>query len=425
MVARLRDKGYISNIPFLLRAIGPLRADILRDALQLVVDRHGVLRSNFAVSGDGLTQTPIDGIAVALPLIDLSDAADPLAAALSEVAADGARPFDLSVLPRLRGRIFRLGQNDHVVSLVVDHLAADGLSLAIIGAEWRSFYQAIAAGTPFEIPPITPQYRDYALWQQRWRAGPEAERLRQAWLADLDGLPPRAAGPTAAPDAAELRQFELDPRITQRLSALCVKFRVKPFAAVLACFAPLLFAATGERDLLVGTVRANRRRPETAAMVGHFANLIPLHLRIDPARQAGDWVRDVAAVCAAAHARDELPFLDLAAAAWRALRLPASRLAEFSINFVPFPGEATIWDSDLRMTQIWGLFGDRPLATSRVTLFIRQQQSRLGGTLVYDRTTIDAGWAADFPNRIGAAIEQLAADRSQTVRALLAASGSA
>ena len=418
MVARLQDKGYISNIPFLLRATGPLRADILRDALQLVVDRHAVLRSIFAFAGDRLTQTPIDGVAVALPLSDLSEVADPLAAALSEVAADGARPFDLSVLPRLRGRIFQLGKDDHVVSLVVDHLAADGLSLAIVGAEWRSFYQAIAAGTPFEVPPIAPQYRDYALWQQRWLGGADAERLRRAWLDDLDGLAPRTAGATAAPDAAELRQFELDPQVTQRLSALCVKYRVKPFVAVLACYAPLLFAATGERDLLVGTVRANRR-PETAAMVGHFANLIPLRLRIDPERQAGDWVRDVAAVCAAAHARDELPFLDLAAVAWRKLRLPASRLAEFSINFVPFPGEPMIWDSDLRMAQIWGLFGDRPLATSRVTLFIRQQQSRLGGTLVFDRTTIDPGWAAAFPRRLGSLVAALAEGATLSLAELL------
>ena len=38
MVARLLNKGYVSNVPFLLRATGHLRLDILRDALQLVVD---------------------------------------------------------------------------------------------------------------------------------------------------------------------------------------------------------------------------------------------------------------------------------------------------------------------------------------------------------------------------------------------------
>jgi len=420
MVARLQEKGYVSNIPFLLHATGRLQAGVLRDALQLVLDRHAILRSIFAVSGDGLMQTPIDGVAVGLPLTDVSQSADPMVAALLDVAADGARPFDLSALPRLRGRIFRLGQDDHLVSLIVDHLAADGISLGIIGAEWRSLYQAIAAGTPFAVPPIAPQYRDYAVWQQRWLRDAEAERLRQAWCADLDGLPPRAAS-AAVPGAAELATFTIDPQIAQRLRTVCVKFRIKPFVAVLASYAPLLFAATGDRDLIVGTVRANRRRPETAAMVGHFANLIPLRLRVDPERQLGDWVGDVAAVCTAAHARDELPFLDLAAAAWRRLRLPAARLAEFSINFVPFPGEPAIWDSDLRMTQVWGLFGDRPLATSRVTLFIRQQQSGLGGTLVHDPDTVDAAWAAAFPVRLAEAVAMLADHPERTLLDLVAA----
>jgi non-ribosomal peptide synthetase component F len=213
--------------------------------------------------------------------------------------------------------------------------------------------------------------------------------------------------------------FEIDSSVTQRLWAFCVKFRIKPFVAVLACYAPLLFASTGERDLIIGTVRANRRRPDTGMMVGHFANLIPLRLRLDPERQLGDWVRDVAAVCTAAHARDELPFLDLAAAAWRQLRLPASRLAEFSINFVPFAGEPVIWDSDLRMAQVWGLFGDKPLATSRVTLFIRQQQSGLGGTLVYDRTTIDPGCAASFAARFAGLVERIAGGSAGTVASAL------
>jgi hypothetical protein len=75
---------------------------------------------------------------------------------------------------------------------------------------------------------------------------------------------------------------------------------------------------------------------------------------------------------------------------------PRHAWAEFSINFVPFPAEPVAWGGDLRMEQLWGLFGDRPLATSRVTLFIRQQGSRIGGTLIYDRSSIDPSWRRLF-----------------------------
>jgi hypothetical protein len=419
MVARLQEKGYVSSIPFLQRARGRLRVDILTEALQLVVDRHAVLRSVFVASDETLMHRSVEGVSVALPVTDVSAAADPLAAVLSETAADGQRPFVFGDLPRLRSRVFQLGPDDHVVSIIVDHLAADGVSLGILAGEWRSLYQSLEAGTPFEIPPTAPQYRDYALWQHRWLAGAEAERQRQGWLADLEGLPASGKGLATSSCAALSLPFELDAIVAQRLFALCVRHRVKPFVGMLAAYAPLLLQATGARDLVIGTVRANRRRPETRAMVGHFANLIPLRIRIDDARPAVDLIGTIAAVCAAAYARDELPFLDLAAVAWRQLAIPASRLAEFSINFVPFPAEPVAWGGDLRMEQLWGLFGDRLLAASRVTFFVRQQGARIGGTLIYDGNSIDPGWAAAFPRRLSALIATLAKGSTLSLGELL------
>lgn len=422
MVARLQAQGYVSNIPFLLRAKGPLCPATLRDALQLVVDRHAVLRSVLAETDDGLVQAPVRGVSVALPLTDVSAEADPLAAALAHIAADGAQAFGLSDPLRLRGGLFRLAAGDHLVGIIVDHLAADGVSLGIIAAEWRSFYQAIAAGTPFDVPLIAPQYRDFAAWQRAWLQSGEAEQQRRFWIDALAGIPSRAVSGGGA-YAAERLAFELDPQTSQSLAALCVRLRVKPFAAVLALYALLLFAVTGERDLVIGTVRANRRRADTAAMVGHFANLIPLRVRIAEQQTLEMFVRDVASVCAAAYAHDALPFPEVAAALWRAARIPASRLAEFSINFVPFPDDGVGWGDGLRMAQIWGLISDRPQATSRVTLFIRQQRSAIGGTLVYDRRTLDPAWAASFPERFGAMIAQFAGGAVPTVGAMLAELG--
>jgi hypothetical protein len=417
MVAGLQAKGYIANIPFLLRARGELCIDILGDALQIIVDRHAILRALFSQCGDTLVYTPIPGVGIGLPVTDVSTAADPLAIVLRDLAEDGRRPFAFGDLPRLRARVFRLGAKDHVVSLMFDHLAADGISLGIIAAEWRSLYQAIMAGVPFEIPPIAPQYQDFALWQQGWLKGREAGRQRQAWLGALAGFPARDAA--ATPYAAEILQFELERDIVRHLSAACVRHRVKPFIAMLVSYVLLLVSATGERDLIIGTVRANRRRPDSAAMVGHFANLLPLPIRVDPRQPLESFVSDAAAICKAAYARDELPFLDIAAAAWRERKLPAARLAEFTINFVPFPAAPVLWGDALRMEQIWGLFTERPSATSRVSFFVRQQGARVGGTLIYDRQSIDPNLAAAFPARLSRAITSLAEGAGRTVADLL------
>jgi hypothetical protein len=417
MVAGLQAKGYVANIPFLLRARGELRIDMLQDALQIIVDRHAVLRARFSQRGDALVYTPVPGVGIGLPVTDLTAAADPLSAALRELVEDGQRPFAFGDLPRLRARVFRLGADDHLVAIIFDHLAADGVSLGVVAAEWRSLYQAIVAGLPFEFPPIAPQYQEFALWQQAWLKSEEARQQRQAWLAALAGFPARDGA--ATPYFADILSFELQRDIARRLSAACVRYRIKPFVAMLVSQALLLSAATGERDLIIATVRANRRRPGTAAMVGHFANLIPLPIRVDPGRGLGHLIRDAAASCAAAYARDEVPFLDIAAAAWHQRKLPAARLAEFTINFVPFPGAPVLWGNALRMEQIWGLYAKRPLATSRLTLFVRQQGSEFGGTLIYDRRSIDPEWAVAFSARLSRVITGLADRSVPTVADLL------
>jgi arthrofactin-type cyclic lipopeptide synthetase C len=421
MVARLQAKGYVSNVPLLLRATGQLRQDSLREALQLIVDRHEVLRSVFTGSGDTLTQTPVEGVGIGpLPIMDMSHVADPMAAALDEVGADGQHPFDMTGPSRLRARLFRLGPDEYLVSLLIDHLAADGLSLGIITAEWRSFYQSLVAGTPFEIPAIAPQYRDFAHWQRDWLKGSEAEQLRTDWLNGLDGMEAQATVAAAAPYTAQLLSFQLDAGAARHLSALCVKHRIKPFAGVLACYAALLSVGTGEYDLIIGTVRANRRRPDTPQMVGHFANLVPLRTRVHRGWPVEKLLHDFAAVTAAAYARDGLPFADLASATWRARGIPASQLAEIAINFVPFPDQPVPWGGELRMEQLWRQFGDRPPATGRITLFVRYQQSALGGVLMYDPRTIDPAWADRFPEMLTVALRRLADGSAQTVEDMLA-----
>lgn len=423
MVARLRDKGHVSSIPFLLRAKGPLRIDILRDALQLVVDRHEILRSVFRHVGGELVQQPVESPFVRLPLTDLSDAPDPLALALAGSAAEGRKSFALEDDLRLRANVFRLAADDHLVSVVVDHLAADGYSLGIIGADWRSYYQVIEAGTPFEVPLVAPQYRAYALWQRLWLAGDEAARLREQWLAELEDLAPSVTSSSASSPAVEMCDFDLNAAASKSLSTLGIRFKITPFMVVAAVYAPLLVSVTGERDMIVGTVRANRRRSDAQSTVGHFANLVPLRVRIDLDSTGESWLREMAATCRAAYAREELPFSDAAAAAWSRHRISAAHLARDAINFMPFATAPVAWGGALTMEQVWGPRGERPLAIGRATLFLRHHGSSLGGTLVYNPDAVDPAWGQRFPQAFSALLTALCSRGRQTLRELLVASG--
>ena len=426
MVARLHARGYIANVPFLLRAIGDLNLETLRDALQLIVDRHEILRSSFALVDGLLVQHGALPHEIALTFRDVSDTPDPLAAAKTASAATCRQAFDLDGTERLRLTVYRLAAQDHVIAVIIDHLAADGMSLAQIAGEWRSFYQAIEAGTPFTVPATMPQYRDFAAWQRAWLQSPEGEQERVWWADQLRGFarPERAPELQAGPFKARTLDFHLDFRTASRLSRLCTRHRLTPFMGMLSAYALLLAALSGEGEILVATVRANRRRESSRSTIGQFANLIPLLMIVDPTHSAEAFLRVTGETCRASYAHDALPFLDIANVAWTRLGLLPSALAEFSINFVPFGAEPTIWNSGLRMSQMWGLLDDAPLATSRLALFVRQQSPAIGGTLIFDPGTVDASWVEAFPGRLRTLISALATKPAASVAALLAAARS-
>jgi hypothetical protein len=419
MVARLQAKGYVSTVPLLLRATGALCPAPLRNALQLVVDRHEVLRSVFTGTADTLMQAPLDRSSLPpICVTEVSHLADPLAAAIAAVGADARRQFAADDPIRLRARIFRLGVNDHLVSVLIDHLSADGASLGIVTREWRNFYRVLVTGAPFEIPPAAPQYGAYALWQRAWLESDEAEDLRAAWIASLEDVEPESPASTA-PKRPELRSFELDPKAGRSIARICEAYQLKPFVVMLACYAALLTLATGEYDLIISTVRENRRRPGARAMIGHFANLVPMRARVHRCWSVDKLLQNIGAVTRAAYARDALPFNDLANATWHARGILASRLADISINFVPFPDAPESWSDALEMQQLWHQSGEPPSTAGRITLYVRYQPSAVGVALMYDPASIDPAWIENFPEMLTIALGRLACGSAQTVADLL------
>jgi hypothetical protein len=91
---------------------------------------------------------------------------------------EARRPFDLARGPVLRARLLRTGPDEHVLSLVVHHIAADGWSLRILWGELATLYAAHAEGRPPLLPPLPIQYADWAAWQRAWLGGGELDRRR-------------------------------------------------------------------------------------------------------------------------------------------------------------------------------------------------------------------------------------------------------
>ncbi|MFD7929470.1 amino acid adenylation domain-containing protein, partial [Streptomyces sp. NPDC059742] len=293
LVDRMMDGTPGYAIPEVVRLRGPVRPDLLRRSLTAVVARHAPLRTVFE-ERDGAPHPVVlpAPAAVPLPVLDLGSA--PLAELEERAHAlareEVRRPFDLAAGPLLRALLIRLGAEDHLLVLVVHHIATDGWSMGLLWQEFSAGYAALLAERPLPQAPLPLDYQAYARTQRdRFASGAMNGQLRW-WEERLAGLEPlelpadRPRPTRRSGDGASL-DFALDAPLTARLRGIAESSGATLFMTLLAGFQAALARYAGRTDIAVGTPVAGRDRVELEPLVGFFVNTVVL--RADLSGDAG------------------------------------------------------------------------------------------------------------------------------------------
>ncbi|UCA51878.1 amino acid adenylation domain-containing protein [Streptomyces sp. WA6-1-16] len=300
---------YNATVPVRLR--GPLDVTALTRALRTIVGRHEILRTCYGEEDGTPYQivNPSGG-----PDLRVVDATGRDEESVTELVAGlGNEPFDLDRGPVVRATLVRTAPEDHVLVLVVHHIAFDGASLTILVEELVACYAAAAAGTAPVLREVPVQYGDFAAWQR----GAPAEKLMADqlgyWRGRLAGASvpvfpadrPRPARPSGAGAAHSLF---LPARLADDLAVLAKDHRVSPLSVYLAGFNALLAAYTGQDDLCVGSVFSGRTRRETDRLIGYFANTLVLRTSAAGNPTFGELLRRTHETVLGAHLNQDVPF---------------------------------------------------------------------------------------------------------------------
>ncbi|MEU0375068.1 amino acid adenylation domain-containing protein, partial [Streptomyces sp. NPDC006283] len=273
---RMEGPSATYNIPMSLRLTGPLDEGALRAALADVTARHEALRTVYP-EHDGVPRQHI--LHDTAPHFETADTdADTLDADLTRAARRG---FDLARELPLRATLFRLGDDEHVLLLLMHHIAGDGWSWPPLARDLGEAYAARAAGRAPDFAPLPVQYADYALWQRDLLGDeddPTSRHARQLahWAAALDHLPEELQLPCDRPRPAvathrgDTVPFTVDPALHQRLAALATDGRASLFMVLQAAFAALLTRHGAGTDIPVGSPIAGRTDDALDDLVGFF-----------------------------------------------------------------------------------------------------------------------------------------------------------
>ncbi|MEU6482647.1 amino acid adenylation domain-containing protein [Streptomyces sp. NPDC046887] len=316
LLNRLDGAGDTYNVPMALRLTGSLDPDALTAALADLVDRHETLRTVYPEARGVPCQLVRDaGAAAPRPtLVDIR--AEELAAGLAEAVRHG---FDLTTDLPLRATVFRLGPADHVLLLVLHHIACDGASLAPLAAELGTAYRARLSHRAPDWQPLPVQYADYALWQ-RAALGSEddpgslAARQLAYWRTALAGIPGELTLPADRPRPAVAGHrggtvtADLDAALHHRVRELARLNGATPFMVLQAGLAALLTRLGAGTDIPVGTPVAGRVDAALDGLVGFFVNTLVLRTDTSGDPAFGELVQRVRQRTLEALAHQDLPF---------------------------------------------------------------------------------------------------------------------
>ncbi|WP_044507138.1 non-ribosomal peptide synthetase [Gordonia sp. KTR9] len=302
------------NMPFTVRFVGALDTDALRAALVDVVRRHEPLRSVVAeIDGVAcISAADPDTVDVDLPVLATADIAQCPDRDFASI------PFDLAAEIPVRARLVRTADDDHRLTMVVHHIAADGWSLAPLAGDLATAYRARRDGNEPTWAELPVTYSQTSAARHAWLdESPHAAAELDFWRSTLDGSP----GETELPlDRPRTRDSEVTGRsgssVTSTIDTdtygairtVAADADATVFMVLHASVALLLRSLAQTSDVIVGTPVSGRGEADLDDLVGMFVNTLALRTDVDKDLPFADLVARVRDTDLNAFDNADMPF---------------------------------------------------------------------------------------------------------------------
>jgi amino acid adenylation domain-containing protein len=287
----------------ILRVIGPLDIEILKECLSFLVHRHEILRTTFEFADGRLAQVIHPSAPLEFSFIDLIGADDPEGQAESIFRKEDSQNINLETLPIMRHVLIRIAHENYRLARIFSHIIMDGTSSQILNTELAILYEARLQGTEPPLPSVPPlQYADYAAWQRQVMRPNSAyfNAVMAWWKSVIPTVPPtirlpfRRLTPRVGLDPSDgVLQWKLEEWTAKRLDQFARKVGATHFTVRFAAFAALVADVTGNSTVVIGTNFVGRNHVDTQNILGPFVNVTPVVFSYDPSKTFLEWLEIV------------------------------------------------------------------------------------------------------------------------------------
>ncbi|EPH46598.1 non-ribosomal peptide synthetase [Streptomyces aurantiacus] len=417
------EGGETWNMSAAFRLSGSLDQDALAAAIRDVVERHEILRTTYVADEDGEPHQRILPVAEAfeqarMPVAEV--APQDVDGAVDEAVAHG---FDLAAEIPFRASLLRCSPQEHVLVMVIHHIATDGSSGAPLARDLATAYTARCEGRAPVWEPLPVQYKDFTLWQREVLGdvddpGSLAAAQLEYWRKELAGIPQPLTLPLDRPRTDEVNTegdavaFTVKPQVAAGLEKLSAERGTSMSMILQAALAVLLSKLGSGDDIPIATPIAGRTDEAMADLIGCFVNNLVLRVDLSGAPSFTELLARVREKSLAAYENQDLPF-DL---------LVESINPDRSIAHKPLFQVMSGWQNYERPTlELSGLkveFRQALNAKTMVDMYFSMGLDESGtvhgdiqyATDLFDRDTVEA-----IAERFESVLEQVVADPDRSV----------
>jgi amino acid adenylation domain-containing protein len=313
-VNQLEGESGAYTIDLTMRLRGNLNVKALEKAFQAIIQRHEPLRTQFKLKDNKPIQAIDPNVTFTLPVVNLQNLSHSEQQVKNLLLAAASEPFDLESGSVLRVNLLQVKTEEYVLLLAIHHIAADGWSIGVLIDELSVYYRSFCTGTKADLPTLSIQYADFALWQRQWLTNEVLDRQLSYWKQQLTGVPLLHQLPTDRPRPAiqsfrgGTERLQLDSQLTQQLKKLSQESGSTLFMTLLAGFAVLLSRYSQQTDVVIGSPIANRNRTEIEGLIGFFVNSLVLRFDLSQDPTFEDFLAQVRQTTQDAYDHQDLPF---------------------------------------------------------------------------------------------------------------------
>ncbi|WP_155772072.1 non-ribosomal peptide synthetase, partial [Mycobacterium asiaticum] len=420
---QLMGPSPVYHMAVALRLGGRLDSNALGAALADVVARHESLRTVYSAPAGVAQQLvlPADTAEFGWTIVDTTGW--PPSSLTQAIGAAVRQPFDLSNEIPFRAILYRVGEDEHVLAIVVHHIAADGWSVAPLAHDLGVAYASRCAGRPPGWSPLPVQYADYTLWQRETLGDPDDENSRIAaqldyWQRYLAGIPERMQLPTDRPypAVADYRgasvMIDWPAELQRRVRETARAHNATSFMVLQAALAVLLAKLSASSDVAVGFPIAGRTDSALDQLVGCFVNTLILRVDLTGDPTVAEVVEQVRRRSLEAYEHQDVPFevlverinpprspshhpLVQVMLAWQNNTVPDLNLGELRVTPVPLEARNARMDLGFSLAERFTAAGDL---------------AGIGGTVEFRTDVFDAAGIDLLVDRLHRVLATITAD---------------